>query len=317
MNRYQTIKTLGDGTYGSVYLAKNNDDGALVAIKKMKKKFYSWDEAINLREVKSLKKMNHVNIVKLREVVREHDNLFFVFEYMKENLYQYMKSRDRYIPEQSIRSISYQILSGLHFMHKNGFFHRDIKPENLLLMGPELVKIADFGLAREIRSKPPYTDYVSTRWYRAPEVLLRSTNYNAPIDLWAVGTIIAELYMLRPLFPGSSEIDEIFKVCSILGTPSRTDWPEGHQLAANMNFRFPQCVSSDISQIIPQASRDAVQLMSDLMLWNPKKRPNTGAALKYPYFGNGSNLGATTTQAEAMKKLHSEKAFAGIVAIHR
>ena len=129
----------------------------------------------------------------------------------KENLYQYMKSRDRYIPEQSIRSISYQILSGLHFMHKNGFFHRDIKPENLLLMGPELVKIADFGLAREIRSKPPYTDYVSTRWYRAPEVLLRSTNYNAPIDLWAVGTIIAELYMLRPLFPGSSEIDEIFK----------------------------------------------------------------------------------------------------------
>jgi len=309
MNRYQTIKTLGDGTYGSVYLAKNNDDGALVAIKKMKKKFYSWDEAINLREVKSLKKMNHVNIVKLREVVREHDNLFFVFEYMKENLYQYMKSRDRYIPEQSIRSISYQILSGLHFMHKNGFFHRDIKPENLLLMGPELVKIADFGLAREIRSKPPYTDYVSTRWYRAPEVLLRSTNYNAPIDLWAVGTIIAELYMLRPLFPGSSEIDEIFKVCSILGTPSRTDWPEGHQLAANMNFRFPQCVASDISQIIPQASRDAVQLMSDLMLWNPKKRPNTGAALKYPYFGNGSNLGATTTQAEAMKKLHSEKAF--------
>jgi len=309
MNRYQTIKTLGDGTYGSVYLAKNNDDGALVAIKKMKKKFYSWDEAINLREVKSLKKMNHVNIVKLREVVREHDNLFFVFEYMKENLYQYMKSRDRYIPEQSIRSISYQILSGLHFMHKNGFFHRDIKPENLLLMGPELVKIADFGLAREIRSKPPYTDYVSTRWYRAPEVLLRSTNYNAPIDLWAVGTIIAELYMLRPLFPGSSEIDEIFKVCSILGTPTRTDWPEGHQLAANMNFRFPQCVSSDISQIIPQASRDAVQLMSDLMLWNPKKRPTTGVALKYPYFGNGSNLGATTTQAEAMKKLHSEKAF--------
>ena len=83
MNRYQTIKTLGDGTYGSVYLAKNSDDSSLVAIKKMKKKFYSWDEAVNLREVRSLKKMSHINIVKLREVVREHDNLFFVFEYMK------------------------------------------------------------------------------------------------------------------------------------------------------------------------------------------------------------------------------------------
>ena len=117
----------------------------------------------------------------------------------------------RYIPENDIRRISFQIFSGLNFMHRQGYFHRDIKPENLLLMGPELVKIADFGLAREIRSKPPYTDYVSTRWYRAPEVLLRSTNYNAPIDLWACGAIIAELYMLRPLFPGSSEIDEIFK----------------------------------------------------------------------------------------------------------
>ena len=104
---------------------------------------------------------------------------------------------------------------------------------------------------------------------------------------------MAEMYMLRPLFPGSSEIDEIFKgilvmqirsnivlVCSILGTPTRMDWPEGHQLAANMNFRFPQCVSSDLTQIIPQASREAIQLMSDFMNWNPKKRPSTGQALK-------------------------------------
>lgn len=309
MQRYTTLKTLGDGTYGSVYLGKQVEDGVLYAIKRMKKKFYSWEEAVNLREVRSLKKMSHPNIVKLKEVVREHDNLFFVFEYMKENLYQFMKSRDRYLPEHSIRTISYQIFSGLNFMHKQGYFHRDIKPENLLLMGPELVKIADFGLAREIRSKPPYTDYVSTRWYRAPEVLLRSTNYNAPIDLWACGCIIAELYMLRPLFPGSSEIDEIFKVCSILGTPTKLVWPDGHQLAANMNFRFPQCVPSDLQQIIPQASRDAIQLMSDLMSWNPKKRPTASQAVKYPYYGTGQNLGPTMTQPQAMKKLHQDNAF--------
>ena len=88
-----------------------------------------------------------------------------------------------------------------------GYFHRDIKPENLLCNGAENVKIADFGLAREIRSRPPYTDYVSTRWYRAPEVLLRSTNYSSPIDIWACGAIIAELYSLKPLFPGSSEVN--------------------------------------------------------------------------------------------------------------
>ncbi|XP_014673855.1 PREDICTED: serine/threonine-protein kinase ICK-like [Priapulus caudatus] len=96
-----------------------------------------------------------------------------------------------------------------------------MKPENLLCSGPELVKIADFGLAREIRSRPPYTDYVSTRWYRAPEVLLRSTTYSSAIDIWALGCIAAELYTLRPLFPGSSEIDEIFKICTVLGTPEQ------------------------------------------------------------------------------------------------
>lgn len=135
----------------------------------------------------------------------------------------------------------------IFFFFHAGFFHRDMKPENLLCMGPELVKIADFGLAREIRSKPPYTDYVSTRWwecrpsavnpcalkqsqkswfiyryslsrYRAPEVLLRSSNYSSAIDLWAVGCIMAELYTLRPLFPGNSEVDEIFKICQVLGT---------------------------------------------------------------------------------------------------
>lgn len=136
-----------------------------------------------------------------------------------------------------------QVLSGLGFMHRHGFFHRDLKPEyyqiiflfwkekdiyliycrNLLCSGPELVKIADFGLAREIRSRPPYTDYVSTRWYRAPEVLLHSTRYGSAIDLWAIGCIMAELYTFRPLFPGSSEVDQLFKICSVLGTPDKVN----------------------------------------------------------------------------------------------
>lgn len=140
---------------------------------------------------------------------------------MKENMYQLMKNRDKLFPEPVIRNMMYQVLQGLAFMHRHGFFHRDMKPENLLCCGTELVKIADFGLAREIRSRPPFTDYVSTRWYRAPEVLLHSTNYNSQIDLWAVGCITAELYTFTPLFPGNSEIDQIFKICSILGTPDK------------------------------------------------------------------------------------------------
>lgn len=290
MKRYQTLKDLGDGTYGSVSLARNRETGETVAVKKMKRKYYSWEECINLREVKSLRKLNHANVVKLKELIREDDQLYFVFEYMKENLYQMMKSRDKLIPESMIRNIIYQVLQGLAFIHKHGFFHRDMKPENLLCTGPELVKIADFGLAREIRSRPPYTDYVSTRWYRAPEVLLRSTNYSSPIDIWAVGCIMAELYTLRPLFPGSSEIDEIFKICSVLGTPTKDDWPEGYQLAAAMNFKFMQMRPTALKELISNASPEAIQLMRDMLMWDPKKRPTCAQALRYPYFQVGQNF---------------------------
>ncbi|XP_016090085.1 serine/threonine-protein kinase MAK isoform X4 [Sinocyclocheilus grahami] len=166
-----------------------------------------------------------------------------------------------------------------------------MKPENLLCMGPELVKIADFGLAREIRSRPPYTDYVSTRWYRAPEVLLRSPVYSSPLDIWAVGCIMAELYTLRPLFPGNSEVDEIFKICQVLGTVKKSDWPEGYQLAAAMNFRFPQCVPTPLKTLIPNATNEALDLMRDLLQWDPKKRPSAAKALRYPYFQVGQVLG--------------------------
>ncbi|XP_041645994.1 serine/threonine-protein kinase ICK-like [Cheilinus undulatus] len=291
MNRYTTIRQLGDGTYGSVILGRSLESGELVAIKKMKRKFYSWEECMNLREVKSLKKLNHANVIKLKEVIRENDHLYFIFEYMKENLYQLMKDRTGLFPESAVRNIMFQILQGLAFIHKHGFFHRDMKPENLLCMGPELVKIADFGLAREIRSRPPYTDYVSTRWYRAPEVLLRSTSYSSPIDQWAVGCIMAELYTLRPLFPGSSEVDTIFKICQVLGTPKKNDWPEGYQLASAMNFRWPQCVPSNLKTLIPNASPEAIHLMTDLLQWDPKRRPASAQALRYSYFHVGQALG--------------------------
>ncbi|KAG7526368.1 serine serine/threonine-protein kinase MAK isoform X5 [Solea senegalensis] len=305
MNRYTTLRQLGDGTYGSVQMGRSNESGELVAIKRMKRKFYSWEECMNLREVKSLKKLNHANVVKLKEVIRENDHLYFVFEYMKENLYQLMKDRRKLFPESVIRNISFQILQGLSFIHKHGFFHRDMKPENVLCMGPELVKIADFGLAREIRSKPPYTDYVSTRWYRAPEVLLRSSIYSSPIDLWAVGCIMAELYTLRPLFPGNSEVDEIFKICQVLGTVKKMDWPEGYQLATAMNFRFPQCVPTHLKTLIPNASQEAIALMKDMLQWDPKKRPTAVQALRYPYFQVDQVLGPRP-QSQEVKKVQAK-----------
>ncbi|XP_068140883.1 uncharacterized protein [Drosophila tropicalis] len=284
MNRYITLTQLGDGTYGTVVLGQRKDTGEKVAIKRMKRKYYSWEEAMNLREVKSLKKLSHPNIVKLKEVIRENDTLYFVFEYMKENLYQMIKDRDTHLPEPELKSILFQVLTGLAFMHRHGFFHRDLKPENLLCSGPELIKIADFGLAREIRSRPPFTDYVSTRWYRAPEVLLHSTNYGSTIDLWAMGCIMAELYTFRPLFPGSSEVDQLFKICSVLGTPQKSDWPDGYRLAAMIHFRYPDCIKVPLSSVVTRCSQNGLDLMEDMLAYDPDKRPTAQQSLKYPYF---------------------------------
>eukprot|EP00002_Diphylleia_rotans_P021948 TRINITY_DN4287_c0_g1_i3.p1 TRINITY_DN4287_c0_g1~~TRINITY_DN4287_c0_g1_i3.p1 ORF type:complete len:306 (-),score=40.46 TRINITY_DN4287_c0_g1_i3:1085-2002(-) len=179
--------------------------------------------------------------------------------------------------------LRYQQLNGIAYMHKHGFFHRDIKPENMLI-SKDVVKVADFGLAREIRSRPPYTDYVSTRWYRAPEVLLRATYYNSPVDIWALGAIMAELYMLRPLFPGNSETDQIYKVCSVLGPPNQQTWPEGLRLAAAMNFKFPQCAPVPLSTLMPNASVEALELMSEMLRYDPNRRPTAAQCLQHPYF---------------------------------
>ena len=261
----------------------------------MKKKFYTWDECMQLREVKSLKKLNHPNIVKLKEVIRENDELFFVFEFMEGNLYELMKKRERHFPESKIRNIMYQIFQGLAFMHKHGFFHRDIKPENMLVKG-DTIKVADFGLAREIRSRPPYTDYVSTRWYRAPEVLLRSTYYNSPIDQWACGCIMAELFALRPLFPGSSEADQIYKICSVLGSPTPRQWAEGLKLANQMGFRFPQFVPTPLSDIITNATGEGLTLLQDLLKYDPNSRPTASQALQYPWFQVNAALPPTESR---------------------
>ncbi|XP_061366092.1 cyclin-dependent kinase F-4-like isoform X2 [Gastrolobium bilobum] len=283
MERYKLIKEVGDGTFGSVWRAINKQTGEVVAIKKMKKKYYSWEECVNLREVKSLRKMNHPNIVKLKEVIRESDILYFVFEYMECNLYQLMKDREKLFSEGEVRNWCFQVFQGLAYMHQRGYFHRDLKPENLLVT-KDIIKIADFGLAREISSQPPYTEYVSTRWYRAPEVLLQSYLYSSKVDMWAMGAIMAELLTLRPLFPGASEADEIYKICGVIGNPTTESWADGLKLAREINYQFPQLAGVHLSVLIPAASDDAINLITSLCSWDPCKRPTASEALQHPFF---------------------------------
>ncbi|PPR82086.1 hypothetical protein GOBAR_AA38626 [Gossypium barbadense] len=241
-SRYKLIKEVGDGTFGRVWRAIHKQSGEIVAIKKMKKKYYSWEECVNLREVKSLQRMNHPNIVKLKEVIREHDILYFVFEYMECNLYQLMKDREKLFSEVEIRNWCFQVFQGLAYMHQRGYFHRDLKP-----------------------------------------------------DMWAMGAIMAELFTLRPLFPGTSEADEIYKICSVIGTPTKDSWPDGLNLARAINYQFPQFAGVHLSALIPSASDDAISLITvkcisadfSLCSWDPCKRPTAAEALQHPFFQVG------------------------------
>jgi protein kinase len=297
MEKYRILKSVGDGTYGCVLQALNSETGELVAIKRMKKEFRDWDVCVELAEVQSLKRLSHPNIVQLKEIIRENNKeLYFVFEFLQMNLYQLIKDRTKFLAETTVRNCMYQMLMGVGYMHSAGYFHRDLKPENMLVTEDGVLKVADLGLAREIKSKPPYTDYVSTRWYRAPEVLLRSARYSAPIDLWALGAMMAELYTFRPLFPGSSEPDEINKICQVMGTPTNANWPQGLKLAREMKFQFPTYAPVPLRKLVPNASPEAIHLMTQLLHYDPARRPTCAEALSHPFFQVGRgippNLGA-------------------------
>ena len=289
------ITRLGGGSFADVYKAREKTTGELVAIKILKKKYKKWEECIELRECKSLQILNKSsqsekgidNIIKLKRIIfiNKTGVLNLVFEFMEKDLLNLMKSYEpNRLPESKIKDIIYQTLLGLSYMHKYGFFHRDLKPENLLLVGDK-IKIADFGLAREIRSIPPYTEYVSTRYYRAPECILKSTNYNSPIDIWALGCVMAEMYLHpQPLFYGANEKEVLFRICSILGTPTYDIWPEGLQQANYVGIKFPNSNKTDLESIIPNASPEAIDLMNQMLKWDPNHRATASSLLNHPFF---------------------------------
>jgi meiosis induction protein kinase IME2/SME1 len=248
-----------------------------VAVKTMKKTFDSLAPCLELREVIFMRTLPiHPHLVPALDIFLDplSRKLHICMEYMDGNLYQLMKARDhKCLDRRQVKSILYQILSGLDHIHAHRFFHRDIKPENILISSSApndsafsrysnlvtppstpptyTAKLADFGLARETHSRQPYTTYVSTRWYRAPEVLLRAGEYSAPVDMWALGAMAVEIATLKPLFPGGNEVDQVWRVCEIMGSPgnwySKTgskigggEWRDGTRLAQKLGFTFPK-----------------------------------------------------------------------------
>ena len=214
MDQYRILELIGEGTYGKVFKAQDKNTGHLVAIKKFKQ---AEDEDAHarktmFREIKILKDYPHENVVALREVFREKGKLLLIFDYIDKTLLEELQkaqtdSNDGGLKPDQIKNFTYQMLLAISFLHKNKILHRDIKPENLLISRNGVVKICDFGFARGIKDTNfTYTDYVSTRWYRAPELLVGDAQYNCSIDIWALGCIFAEIFNGMPLFPGDSDL---------------------------------------------------------------------------------------------------------------
>ncbi|RCI13390.1 hypothetical protein L249_1222 [Ophiocordyceps polyrhachis-furcata BCC 54312] len=331
-DRFEVIKEIGDGSFGSVVLARVRTAGAnvarrgsVVAIKSMKKTFDSLAPCLELREVVFLRTLpQHPHLVPAIDIFLDpySKKLHICMEYMEGNLYQLMKARDhKCLDNASVKSILFQIMQGLEHIHSHHFFHRDIKPENILvstsshqesstsfrrysaLVTPPstpptyTVKLADFGLARETHSKLPYTTYVSTRWYRAPEVLMRAGEYSSPVDIWAVGAMAVEVATLKPLFPGGNEVDQVWRVCEVMGSPGNWynkagvrigggDWKEGNKLAGKLGFSFPKMVPHPMETILqpPQWPPALSSFVTWCLMWDPKNRPTSSQALMHDYF---------------------------------
>jgi len=298
--RYKRLEKLGEGTYGVVYKAQDRVTDQFVALKKVR--LENEDEGVpstSIREISILKELHQANIVKLLDAILEPNGLWLVFEWLNMDLKRYIDAVDRKMHPMLVKSYMYQLLQGVLFCHSHRIVHRDLKPQNLLIDNKGTLKIADFGLARAFGLPlPPLTHEVLTLWYRAPEILLGGQFYSIPVDIWSCGCIFAEMVTGRPLLPGDSEIDQLFKTFRLLGTPNEDTWP-GVTSYPDFKTTFPQWKPTPLSEAVPGLEPLGIDLLSKMLIYEPNRRISAAEALKHPYFDD-------------LKKLHRELAAAGI-----
>uniref|UniRef100_A0A914L024 cyclin-dependent kinase n=1 Tax=Meloidogyne incognita TaxID=6306 RepID=A0A914L024_MELIC len=218
LDKYEKIAKIGEGSYGIVFKCRNKETGEIVAIKK----FVETDEdpairKIAFREIRMLKQLKHVNLVNLIEVFKRNKKLHLVFEHCERTVLDDLEKYPNGCPELLTKNIIFQLLEASRFCHSKGCVHRDIKPENILLTAQNVVKLGDFGFARILNPNELLTDYVATRWYRAPELLVGDTRYGFQVDVWAIGCVFAEMLTGEPVWPGRSDVDQLYLIIQTLG----------------------------------------------------------------------------------------------------
>ncbi|XP_055912489.1 protein kinase shaggy isoform X2 [Eupeodes corollae] len=285
---YTDTKVIGNGSFGVVFQAKLCDTGELVAIKKVLQ-----DRRFKNRELQIMRKLEHCNIVKLLYFFyssgEKRDEVFLnlVLEYIPETVYkvarQYAKTKQT-IPIHFIRLYMYQLFRSLAYIHSLGICHRDIKPQNLLL-DPEtaVLKLCDFGSAKQLLHGEPNVSYICSRYYRAPELIFGAINYTTKIDVWSAGCVLAELLLGQPIFPGDSGVDQLVEVIKVLGTPTRE---QIHEMNPNYTeFKFPRIKSHPWQKVFRiRTPPEAISLVSELLEYTPSARITPLKACAHPFF---------------------------------
>ncbi|KAF9423447.1 hypothetical protein HW555_001256 [Spodoptera exigua] len=293
IKEFQYLNKIDEGTYGIVFRARDKVTGDTVALKRLKA--LNQNEGFSIaarRELTTLLKIQHPNIVAGREIVvgSGSNEVFVAMEYVPHQLKNFMdtmRMNHLMFSPAHVKCLMTQLLNAVLHLHDKGILHRDLKTNNLLLSQDGILKVADLGSAREYESIPQqYTPGKVTRWYRAPELLLLSREYSTPVDMWSVGCIFAELIMLQPLFPGTTEIDQLDKIFKELGTPSETIWPGYNALPIVKHVIFDSYAPGGLRKKINrrQLTDCGFSFLQGLLIYNPVKRLTAASAIEHAYF---------------------------------
>lgn len=299
LRKYEISQKLGKGAYGIVWKAVDKRTRKGCALKKCFDAFRNATDAQRTyREIMYLQELaGHDNIVRLCNIIRaENDrDIYLVFDYMDTDLHAVIRAN--ILEDIHKQYVIYQLLKSLHYMHTAELLHRDIKPSNLLLNSDCHVKLCDFGLCRSVAdlNKPggaaaALTDYVATRWYRAPEILLGSTKYTKGVDMWSLGCILGEMLTGKPIFPGNSTMNQIERILEITGRPSTEDVAAiKSPFAQTMLESVPAMKPKALAELFPTASAEALDLLRVTLQFNPEKRLTAEEALRHPYVSQFHN----------------------------
>jgi len=338
LRKYEVVQKLGKGAYGIVWRALDKKTKEVVALKKIFDAFQNATDAQRtFREIMFLQEMDgHEHIIRLTNVLKADNDrdIYLVFEYMETDLHAAIRAN--ILQDIHKQYILWQSLKALKYMHSAELLHRDMKPSNLLLNSDCLMKVADFGLARSLSEarqlaseSSPLTDYVATRWYRAPEILLGSGTYSYAVDMWAVGCILGEMLVGKPIFPGTSTMNQLEKITLLIGCPSKEEVAKMSPFAKSMLYDestkashtyavphsghpYTRAEGSDVARDndakarfrangFSTASDDAIDLMIHLLHFDPAKRISATQALDHPYIAQFHDPSVERIATKAVK----------------